>query len=51
MTSFISLGGEAIPFHTNARNENQVIELIKNIETKLGQIDMLIHNVDGNLKY
>ena len=46
VTSIVSLGGEAIPFYTDARNENQVIELIKNIETKLGQIDILIYNVD-----
>ena len=51
VTSIVSLGGEAIPFHTDARNENQVIELIKNIETKLGQIDILIYNVGGNVKY
>ena len=25
VTSIVSLGGEAIPFHTDARNENQVI--------------------------
>ena len=42
VTSIVSLGGEAFPFNTDARNENQVIELIKNIETNLGQIDILI---------
>ena len=45
-----SFGGEAIPFYSDARNEDQVIELIKKIEKKIGQIDILIYNVGGNVK-
>ena len=46
-----SFGGEAYPFHSDARNEEQVVELMHNIEKKIGQIDILIYNVGGNVRY
>ena len=46
-----TLGGEVIPFHSDARKEDQVVKLIETIETGLGQIDILIYNVGGNVKY
>ena len=51
VSSIKNSGGEAIPFHSDARNETQVIDLIENIEKNLGQIDILIYNVGGNVKY
>ena len=46
-----SFGGKAYPFHSDARNEEQVVELMHNIEKKIGQIDILIYNVGGNVRY
>ncbi len=50
VSSIKSFGGEAIPFHSDARNETEVIKLIKKIETGVGNIDLLIYNVGGNVK-
>ena len=44
-------GGEAIGFHSDARNEKEVSELIKNVENQLGPIDVCIYNVGGNVKF
>ena len=44
-------GGEAIGFHSDARSEKGVIELIRNIEGQLGPIEVCIYNVGGNVSY
>lgn len=42
-------GGEAYGFSSDARKEEQVIELIENIEMNIGQIDILIFNIGANV--
>ena len=44
-------GGEVVGFHSDARNEKDVIKLIRNIEGQLGAIEVCIYNVGGNVSY
>ena len=44
-------GGEVVGFHSDARNEKEVIKLIRNIEGQLGPIQVCIYNVGGNVSY
>lgn len=42
-------GGEAYGFASDARKEEQVIELIEHIESNIGAIDVLIFNIGANV--
>ncbi len=42
-------GGEAVGYHSDARNENEVIDLIQSVESQLGPIDVCVYNVGGNV--
>ena len=44
-------GGEAFGFHSDARNEKDVLDLIEKIESELGFIDVCIYNVGGNVSF
>ncbi len=44
-------GGLATGFHSDARNEEEVIELVKKVETDIGPIIACIFNVGGNVKF
>ena len=44
-------GGLATGFHSDARNEEEVIELVKKVETDIGPIVACIFNVGGNVKF
>nr|WP_320136343.1 SDR family NAD(P)-dependent oxidoreductase [uncultured Amphritea sp.] len=46
-----ALGSSATPFHSDARDEQQVINLINQIETELGPIQVAVFNVGGNVRY
>ena len=44
-------GGEAFGFHSDARNEKDVLDLIAKIESELGFIDVCVYNVGGNVSF
>lgn len=43
------LGGEAYGFASDARKEEQVIELIEEIETQIGPIEVMVFNIGANV--
>ncbi len=44
-------GGEAHGFGSDARREEQVIELVASIERDIGPIEVLVFNVGGNVRF
>jgi len=46
-----ALGSDATAVHSDARDEDQVIELIEKVESELGPISVLIFNVGGNVRF
>ena len=44
-------GGLATGFHSDARNEEEVVELVNKVETDIGPIVACIFNVGGNVKF
>jgi NAD(P)-dependent dehydrogenase (short-subunit alcohol dehydrogenase family) len=44
-------GGEAHGFGSDARREDQVIELVASIERDIGPIEVLVFNVGGNVRF
>jgi len=55
ITSFVdkikSDGGDATGIHSDARKEEQVIELVEYVEQKIGPIEVLVFNVGGNVMF
>ncbi|RTE65399.1 SDR family oxidoreductase [Amphritea opalescens] len=51
VTAVEALGASATPYHSDARDEQQVINLINQIETELGPIQVAVFNVGGNVRY
>lgn len=46
-----ALGSRAYGFHSDARNEDQVVELVEKVESDIGQIDVAVFNVGGNVRF
>ncbi len=46
-----SSGSGAQGFHSDARSEEQVAELIEKVETEIGPIDVAVFNVGGNVRF
>ncbi|WP_370277901.1 SDR family oxidoreductase [Pontibacterium sp.] len=46
-----TLGSEVTAVHSDARDEDQVIELVEKVESELGPISVLVFNVGGNVRY
>lgn len=46
-----ALGADATALHSDARDEQQVIELIEKIESELGPIQVTVFNVGGNVRF
>ncbi|MCH8884299.1 MAG: SDR family oxidoreductase [SAR324 cluster bacterium] len=44
-------GGEARAFGSDARKEEQVVELVETIERELGPIEVAVFNVGGNIQF
>lgn len=44
-------GGKARAFRSDARREEQVIELIGTIERDIGPIEVAVYNVGGNVRF
>lgn len=50
-TEILSLGSSATAFHSDARDEDQVSELIDRVESELGPIRVAVFNVGGNVQF
>ncbi|MDI3326283.1 SDR family oxidoreductase [Pontibacterium granulatum] len=46
-----TLGSEARAMHSDARDEDQVINLVETVESELGPISVLVFNVGGNVRF
>ena len=44
-------GGRATGFHSDARDEDQVRDLIEHIESRIGELEVLVFNVGGNVQF
>ncbi len=44
-------GSRACGFHSDARDEQQVAELIEKVESEIGPIDVAVFNVGGNVRF
>lgn len=44
-------GSKAYGFHSDARDEEQVAELIEKVESNFGPIDVAVFNVGGNVRF
>jgi NAD(P)-dependent dehydrogenase (short-subunit alcohol dehydrogenase family) len=44
-------GGQAVPFGSDARKEDEVIELITRIERDIAPIEVAVFNVGGNVRF
>ena len=44
-------GGKATGIHSDARNEDNVVELIEKVENEIGTIDVFVFNVGGNVMF
>lgn len=44
-------GGRAVGYHADARDEDQVRDLIATVEANLGPIDVAVFNIGGNVKF
>src|SRR4029453_19480639 len=44
-------GGTVHPFGSDARDEEQVIKLFREIETEIGDIEVFVFNIGGNVRF
>ena len=46
-----SEGGKVHPFGSDARDEEQVVKLFKQIETEIGETEVFVFNIGGNVRF
>lgn len=51
VASIREAGGQAYSFYSDARDEDQVIELVETVEREIGPIEVFVFNVGGNVKF
>lgn len=51
VASIEEAGGTATAIHSDARDEEQVIDLIEQVETGIGPIEVFVFNVGGNVRF
>jgi NAD(P)-dependent dehydrogenase (short-subunit alcohol dehydrogenase family) len=44
-------GGKAVPFGSDARNEDEVVKLVGHIEREVAPIEVAVFNVGGNVRF
>lgn len=44
-------GGKVHPFGSDARDEEQVTKLFREIETEIGDIEVFVFNIGGNVRF
>mgnify|MGYP003315400546 CR=1 FL=1 len=55
ITSFVkeieTSGGNATGMHSDARKEEQVVELVERVENEIGPIEVFVFNIGGNVMF
>ena len=51
VASIREAGGSAVPFGSDTRREEQVVELVEQIESGIGPIEAAVYNVGGNVRF
>ena len=46
-----AVGGKAVPFGSDARNEDEVIKLVEHIEREIAPIEVAVFNIGGNVRF
>src|SRR6188472_4471302 len=46
-----SEGGKVHPFGSDARDEEQVVKLFNQIETEIGEVEVFVFNIGGNVRF
>jgi NAD(P)-dependent dehydrogenase (short-subunit alcohol dehydrogenase family) len=46
-----SAGGKVHPFGSDARDEDQVVELFRKIESEIGEVEVFVFNIGGNVRF
>jgi len=46
-----AVGADITAIHSDAREEDQVIQLIEDVESRLGPIEVCVFNIGGNVRY
>ncbi len=44
-------GGQATAFHSDAKDEQQVAELVDRIEREIGPIEVCVHTIGANVRF
>jgi NAD(P)-dependent dehydrogenase (short-subunit alcohol dehydrogenase family) len=44
-------GGQAVPFGSDARNEDEVVKLVEHIEREVAPIEVAVFNIGGNVRF
>ena len=44
-------GGKATGMHSDARKEEQVVELVESVENEIGPIEVFVFNIGGNVMF
>lgn len=44
-------GGRVHPFGSDARDEEQVVKLFREIETEIGEVEVFVFNIGGNVRF
>ena len=47
----VSAGGKVHPFGSDARDEDQVGELFRQIEAEIGEVEVFVFNIGGNVRF
>jgi len=51
VAQIVEEGGKVHPFGSDARDEAQVVELFRQIETEIGEIEVFVFNIGGNVRF
>ncbi len=51
ISAIVEAGGGATAVHSDARDEDQVIELIERVETEIGPISVCVYNIGANVSF
>ncbi len=47
----VQAGGKVHPFGSDARDEDQVVELFRRIEAEIGDVEVFVFNIGGNVRF
>jgi NAD(P)-dependent dehydrogenase (short-subunit alcohol dehydrogenase family) len=51
VAEIIREGGKVHPFGSDARDEEQVVKLFREIETEIGDVEVFVFNIGGNVRF